>query len=209
VSWECTTYFGAITEEVKRWSEPLYRAFLAGCGCVVWTGTCVYWVSKPKLFKEQPRRLHRSDGPAYVGDDMDMYFWHGVLVDEHVVMRPGEITLTEIASESNAEVRRVLIERYGPGRYVLDSGLTPVASDDWGTLYRSEKDGLNLCVLKVINATPERDGTYRDYFLRCNPTLYGGRAGMEPRAAVASTWRKPDGSLAFDQPEDYDPCLQT
>jgi hypothetical protein len=51
----------------------------------------------------------------------NLYFWHGILVPEHVVMRPEEITLAEIKSESNAEVRRIMRERYGEGRYLADT----------------------------------------------------------------------------------------
>lgn len=67
-------------------------------------------------------RLHREEGPAlHWTDGFAIYAWHGVVVAPHVIERPESITLEEINGESNAEVRRVLRERYGEGRYLVES----------------------------------------------------------------------------------------
>jgi len=53
-------------------------------------------------------------------------------------------------------------------------------------------------MVRVIDAS-----TQRPYFLRVDPNAYGGRAGSEARAAIASTWRYADGMMVFARPEDY------
>ena len=50
-------------------------------------------------------------------------------------------------------------------------------------------------MVKVVNSTPEYDGTFKDYFLRVPPEM--------TRARQAIAW-------TFDKKEtDYDPELQT
>ena len=108
----------------------------------------------------------------------------------------------DIENERNIEIRRVKINRYGQERYLLDSDARIVAEDDFGILYRKTFfDDEPLMMVKVVNSTPEPDGTFKDYFLRVDPNAYGGL--KTARAAVASTWRHKDGSLVFENPEDY------
>ena len=126
-------------------------------------------------------RLHSdSDWAIYYPDGFGYCLVHGVEVPEHVVLDPSKITVKEIAAEQNVEVRRVMIEKYGQARYILDSGATLMHKDDWGELYRKEvsKDEPILMV-KVVNSTPEPDGSgYRDYFLRVPPTTTTAREGV-------------------------------
>jgi hypothetical protein len=75
-----------------------------------------------RLHRDSSNRLHSSDGLA-IGypDGWGIYAWHGIRVPERVIMRPQEITCQEIMAEQNAEVRRVMIERYGFDRFIVDS----------------------------------------------------------------------------------------
>ena len=47
----------------------------------------------------------------------------------HAVMCPEKISIEEIRQETNAETRRVLIERMGPGRYLGESGARVIHED--------------------------------------------------------------------------------
>jgi hypothetical protein len=86
-------------------------------------------------------------------------------------MRPDTITAAQVDHEANAEVRRVMVERMGEARYLeqsgaalADEGLLPDGT--WGWLYRREfPDDEPLCMVKVVNATVERDGTRKEYWL--------------------------------------------
>lgn len=118
-------------------------------------------------------RLHSADGPAIAWPDgWSLWYWHGVRVTEKVILRPQTISIADIDAEDNAEVRRALIERYGPARYIKDSGTKLIHQDRRGTLYRRElKDDEPLLMLKVVNTTPEPDGSSKDYWLRVHPEL--------------------------------------
>ena len=72
-------------------------------------------------------------------------------------------------------------------------------------LYRKEQEGDEpIYAVKVICAT-----TGNEYFLGVDPAAYGGKAGTNAWAAVASTWRRGDNSLAFRSPEEYSPEVET
>jgi len=117
-------------------------------------------------------------------------------VPAFAVVKPEWITVKHIADEENAEVRRVLIERYGLTRYLLDSGAQKIAEDEFGEVYRTELPGDEpLVMVKVINSTPEPDGSRRPYFLRVHPEMrvlgkdgLGDPQAVTPLNAVASTF---------------------
>jgi hypothetical protein len=62
-------------------------------------------------------------------------------------------------------------------------------------------------MVRVTNATMEPDGTFKDYWIRVDPKSYAGL--KTAHAAVASTWRKADGSMLFERPEDYNCEVET
>lgn len=121
--------------------------------------------------------------------------------------------MDKIKVESNTEIRRVMIERYGENRYITDSGMKAVAHDEnFGTLYFENLNaGRPICQVRVINRSPEPDGTFKAYFLPVNPTHYNGDAGKVPQAAVASTWRtEPGGKVLLHKDyRDYRPTTET
>ena len=97
-------------------------------------------------------------------------------VSQAIIESPESITVQQIESESNAEIRRVLIERFGMDRYLIESGATEVSRDDWGVLYKKEiQDDEPLVMVKVVNSTAEPDGSFKDYFLRVPPECAGGQ----------------------------------
>src|SRR5262249_35295456 len=156
------TYIGAIqlsNAGVAKWSKPVFEAFCNGCWFVFWTNDTLYWASKPIIHVEgsgTSRRLHNSNYAALESDIENLYFWHGVLVPAFVVLRPDWITVGHIETERNAEVRRIMIERFGQSKYLQESGASEIHKDDYGTLYRKEIPGDEpLVMVKVVNSTPE------------------------------------------------------
>jgi hypothetical protein len=86
-----------------------------------------------------------------------------------------------------------MIERYGQARYLLDSGATEIHRDDFGTLYRKTIPGdESLMMVKVVNSTPEPDGSFKDYFLRVPPTM------ARAREAVAWTFAMPEAEYILE-----------
>lgn len=96
----------------------------------------------------------------------------------------------------DTELLHRLVEAYGPKDLIFDSDVLPkTVKDDFGTLFRVEVPGdEDICVVKVLNATPEPDGTFKDYYLRVPPRV------QSAREAVAWT---------FDMEEGYAPFAQT
>jgi len=168
-------------------------------------------------------RLHCANGPAVAfADGWGVYAIHGVRIpfkQRHIVERPETLTAKEIEAEQNVEIRRVMIDRYGPERYIRDSGARVVqklpadhriAGLRTGRLLRKRVLGDEPIVYAdLLNSTPEPDGTVKRYMLRIDPKAYNREASRNLLAAVASTWRNADGSLHFSDYRDYAPVFES
>jgi hypothetical protein len=172
--------------QFSSWYQ-IFKAFEAGAFCFFITDRCIEVCPIPSVATmDALGRLHSASGPAFVWlNDVRDFYWHGVRVESYVVDNPERITVLDIEAESNAEVRRVKIERFGQERYLTESGAREIHRDDYGTLFRKEMRGDEaLVMVKVVNATPEPDGSFKDYFLRVPPTV------LTAREAVAWTFGK-------------------
>lgn len=95
------------------------------------------------LFKKEitlsngTKGLHCEDGPAmqwapdeaFPEEGNKVYFIRNTLVTEQIVMRPETLTIKQIKSEKNAEVRRIMRERFGEGRYLQKTGAKIIHAD--------------------------------------------------------------------------------
>jgi len=150
------------------------------------------------LTVDDQNRPHCDDGPfCQWRDGSALYSVHGVRVPWDIVEHPETITAARIAKEENAEVKRVMVERMGPARWVVEMGLKPINTDDWGSLYQSD----DATYVKVVNSTLNADGTADEYWLSVNRELrpirrnpatgkieYGQPQEMTALNAVASTF---------------------
>ncbi len=155
---------------------------------------CQRWLPCAKLaiLTERPRllqsdaagRLHSMDGPALAyHDGLELYAVHGVHVPAVVITNPERIAPAMIDNTNNAEVRRIMLERFGFARYLRIGNATRVDRDHTGTLWRKEIPGEEpLVMVEVVNSSPEPDGSFKTYFLRVPPNC--GHA----REAVAWTF---------------------
>ena len=115
---------------------------------------------RPDTLHRDPRgRLHSADGAALrYRDGWGIYAWHGLRVAESLILRPDLLTPTQIRDEANAEIRRVMLVRYGADRFVRDIGAVPVHADETGSLYRVDlPDDEPLVLVSLVNSTPELD----------------------------------------------------
>lgn len=142
-------------------------------------------------------RLHSSDGPALVWPDgTGVYVWHGQPVDASLIEDTTPLTRSRIGLETDPSRRSVLIERYGLGRYMLQSGAIEYQRDECGALYRlDQRLDEPIVAVRVVNSTPEPDGSFHEYWLRIPP------ATQTAREAVAWTFGL--------SPDEYDPVLQS
>jgi hypothetical protein len=148
---------------------------------------------RPEILKvDDQNRPHCDDGPfCRWRDGSALYSVHGVRVPAWLIECPDRLTIKTIEAEQNAEVRRVMIERYGSDRYLIDSGAGEIHRDDFGILYRKEIAGDEaLVMVKVINSTAEPDGSFKDYFLRVPPQM------KRAKEAVAWTFGKEESEYA-------------
>lgn len=89
------------------------------------------------------RLLHKEDGPAFFMEgNKALYFWHGINVPDWVIMQPEGITLQDILETDNLELRRVLIERYGQGRFMADLGGEKKHQDKFGILWLVKRENI-------------------------------------------------------------------
>jgi hypothetical protein len=155
-------------------------------------------VNRPsEIHRDERNRLHHESKMAIrYRDNWGFYCWHGVRVPAWIITNPETITSDAIDKESNQEIKRVMIERFGLHKYVQTG--TKIHQDDFGTLYQKPIEGtdLKITMVHVVNGSREPDGTYRDYFLEVHPELkplYEDGTEGEPQKltaknAVASTY---------------------
>ena len=183
--------------DVCRKLEPIMELAKVGGWWIPYKNVCILQHRHTILHRDEQDRLHNPSGQA-VGyrDGWGVFAWHGVRVPEQVIMAPETLEVKQIENEANAEIRRVMIERYGQEKFLLESGARVIQSDDFGILYRKEISGDEpLVMVKIVNSTPEPDGRFKDYFLRVPSDM------QTAREAVAWT---------FDMSSDeYDPVIET
>lgn len=162
------------------------EAWESGLWCFVVTQYEIVCLERPAIH-HQGDRLHNDAGPAVSWPGEEYYFYRGVQVpDSYVIERPETITIHDIDTERNREVKRIKIERYGYERFMKDGGAKKVAEDETGTLWRRKLNahgGENLFMVEVVNGSPEPDGTFKHYWLRVPPTV------TSAKEAVAWTYR--------------------
>jgi hypothetical protein len=175
---------------------PLVDAYEAGLWLFWVTAKEVIAVERPAL-RTLNDQLHCADGPAVAWPNgASYYFWRGVQVSEPIVMQPETLTAQQAIAERNAEVRRVIIERIGHERFLLEANAAPIHQDETGSLYRIPvMDDEPIVLVHVTNATLEPDGSLKKYVLRVPPTM------KRARQAVAWTF-----GLREDQ---YQPTMET
>jgi len=131
------------------------------------------------------------------------WWLHGVAVPRWVVLEPDTITVWVIDREVNSEVRRIMIDRYqgedpgdglnGVARYMRDCGAEEIHRDKYGVLYRREMAGDEpILMVKVLNSTPEKDGSVKTYWLRVPPDTRTAKQGVASTFGMKSSEWKPE-----------------
>ena len=148
------------------------------------------------IFMDNERRLHSHAGAALqYPDSWGIYAWHGVRVPKQVILQPETLTPKQILNEPNAEVRRVMMERFGldrllaaiPRKRCLD-----IDQEGRRRLYRlSLRDDEPILAVRV-----QCPSTGQIYFLRVPPHV------RTCRDAVA--W-----AFGFEKSEEYQPVAET
>jgi hypothetical protein len=155
---------------------------------------------------ERPTSLSLDDGGVphnatvaalVFADGFNAHFWHGRRVPAVIIESPETITVETIDAEDNAEIRRIMLEQYGISRYFQRAAMQIRHHDRYGVLLRkSVANGTEpIQIVRVVNSTPEANGSFKEYFLVVPPDL---RTAKE---AVAWTF-----GMTADQ---YNPSIET
>jgi hypothetical protein len=122
--------------------------------------------------------------------------WRDVLVNERIVFHPETITAQEVLGESNAELRRVMLERMGYEIFmeqaqaeVLDRDFDPGGERRLLRVPMGQDEPL-VCVAVQCPSTARR------YIIRVPPTM---RTCRQAGAWIAG----------YDNPDEYDPIAET
>ena len=122
--------------------------------------------------------------------------WQGVRIPERLWFRPESIQLDEILQESNAELRRVLIDRFGQSRFMTEakSEVLDTDTDSGGVrqLIRVPLPGDE----PLVTLSCQCPSTKRQYFLRVPPNMKTCRQ--------AAAWM-----AGYNNPDDYAPLIET
>jgi hypothetical protein len=122
--------------------------------------------------------------------------WAGVNVDRRIAFHPETIHVDEVLEEGNSERRRMLLDRYGYGRFIQDAQAEILDRDfDPGgerQLLRVKWEGdEDLVAMSCFCPS-----TGRQYIIRVPPTT--------PTCHNAAAW-----IAGFDDPKDYHPVMET
>ncbi len=203
------TYTDDIKHQLQTWVALAHSVF-AFCA---FDDICFICERPTQLTVDTEGRLHNTDSAAMqFADGYSLYSVHGVRLVADLICNKECITTAQIQAETNAEVRRVMIDFYDTndkGRFIRDADAKEIATDDFGTLYQMDLPGDEpLLMVKVVNSTAEPDGTFKDYFIRVQPELrpmlkdgLGEPQKLTAHNAVASTFGK--------YGHEYDLVLQT
>ena len=228
-AWDC---FLAAARDVLGLRLPQHAKYAAWeraakCGGFRWMHPEFCLVSDfPEVLKvDAQNRPHCADGPSHRWrDGWALYHIHGVRVESWIVEHPERVTVSTIEAEANAEVRRVMIERYGWSRYIADCGAEivdtvledhPIAGLRGTKLLRKvlPDEPEPIVYLSMLNSTPEPDGSVKIYLERIDPKAYGGDAARNCHAAMASRWRyrdeRGDLQLTFRDWRAYRPAQES
>jgi hypothetical protein len=129
----------------------------------------------PETLKiDDQNRPHCEDGPSHRWrDGWSLWHIHGVVVPEWIVLRPEQITVAKIDAEKNIEVRRIMQERMGVGKYLHESGAQLIDFDQVEVVRGSGKM-MPRALLKARDGAMYLEGTdsstTRSYFMRVPPS---------------------------------------
>ena len=144
-------------------------------------------------FTNEEGNLHKDDGPAYItptritwykngrkhGLDADKwgsisYYYEGVRIPPHFFTKPESLSITEVLSHANTEVRYVGIKIVGMDKVLESNRTTLIHKDEEKNQILFQIKGIfeePVSYVKVVNSTQEPDGTYKDYYLCVPPDM--------------------------------------
>lgn len=191
---------------IKTINEENFNKYRNLLWAGVWDCICLdekaFVIRRPELVSQDTnQRLHAEKGPALrFRDGFEVYVWHGVLLNERMIMRPESYTRDELMLETNSEIRRAFCERVGFEKYAEIMGVVEI--DSW----TDPKTGLKYDLMDFAS----REGSLQPRLLKMvSPVIKTGERpyyiepvdpGLET-AAAARKWQfpKPGGYWTVEE----------
>ncbi len=193
--------FGNVANSRQANRDKALLEYARNCGWGYFFRDYAFVSDRPEIlrFREDAYggRLHCDDGPAIqYRDGFRIYANEGRSVPGWTIEEPEKITVDHVLQAADFEMRRFLLERMTAEKFIRQGGAQAVAEDRFGVLWKRMLAPDDLwSAVEVVNGTPEKDGSYRHFFLQVPPEI------KTARGAVAWTY----GLTA----EDYSPQLRT
>ncbi len=120
-AYDTTVAEGGIPENAVEGYQALRALSLFGSD--FWLFSDMVVISKKFITHEcvvdQMADLHCADGPAIEwADGYKEWYWEGIRVNQLYIECPDSITVEDINAERNAELRRMMLERFGLSRFI-------------------------------------------------------------------------------------------
>ena len=183
------TFEEELPDKIKH-LEGIKKA-ISNCGWFLCFKGIVFVCNRPSAIHRDDRgRLHNVNGPAVsYRDGWGIYAYRGVRLPAHVIEEKDKINSASIQAESNQEIRRCMIEIIGGERFVQELKAKRVNEDRFGVLYKKEVDGSTLAYARLVNSTPEPDGSNKIYWLRVDPRSKTCREAVG-RSFLGDRWKE-------------------
>jgi hypothetical protein len=168
-----------------------YRTYALTCGWMFPYKSLAFVSDRPaEIHFDAQRRLHSANGMAVrFRDGWGVHAWHGLRVPPRLI-EVKAFSPDAVENETNAEFRRVLLEREYSGRsgfelYAEQRQAKVIAEDILHGFPRRLLEvnvrGDRLRVIEVVNGSLEPDGTRRKFHL-------GAMRGDSPHDVVAASY---------------------
>lgn len=194
-------------EKVLGWEHECLKAhkwnriLTETCG-FCWVGEDVVGISdRPiRINRDQMQQLHNDvDYAIEYSDGFGLCSWHGYTIPrnkEWIIREKDAINADKIEAEENAELRRIMLEKYGFDRYIAERDAKVVSTDtDARGLERRlltfRLKGEEVRVLEVQNGTIEPDGSRRKFMLGAVRNPSNRDLPKTPREAAAWSYGLP------------------
>lgn len=115
-------YSGIDSQKLVEGFNLIVQAIDAGLSSIKFGPGLASIICIPKAQLDSNGRLHNPNGPAVQFDpDHKEYYYHGVRVDERIIMHPEELTIEEIKNTEFLLKKEAMIAKYGLERFIENS----------------------------------------------------------------------------------------
>ena len=149
-----------LKDETEKYVTGIGEIVQSAGWWIPYAEVCVICERYCEIHMDEENQLHNENGMAVrYPDGFGLYMIHGTRIPEYVIERPNEITIKKINDEESVEVRRVMLDKFGWDRYLLESKAEVIDKSEWGILYRQPIPEDEDCVMvRLLNASAGRYG---------------------------------------------------